>query len=334
VMKFLRNSQVTKSALVLGVVSFIATLAAWLTDIRFGIFTLLLCAVFLALYLCFTYQRYRKIETLSLDIDRILHGDDHVLLADYEEGELSILQTELHKMTVRLREQRQRLQEDKIFLAEFLADISHQIRTPLTSLELITAMLSEPDLSDEKRLSLLREYHSLLSRIDTLVTALLKISRLDAGAITFKQESVSLKFLSDIAISPLLVPMELREQTLICKADGFVLCDAAWTAEAIGNIVKNCMEHTPAGGTIELRAEETALYSEITVSDNGAGIAKEDLPHVFERFYKGKDSDSAGIGIGLALAKATIASQNGTIKAENDPEGGAKFTVRFYKGTV
>lgn len=128
--------------------------------------------------------------------------------------------------------------------------------------------------------------------------------------------------------------MELRGQALLIHADGAFRGDLSWTSEAIGNIVKNCMEHTPEGGRIEIEATETALFSEIIIKDNGTGISSEDLPHIFERFYKGKDSDGKSFGIGLALSRMIITGQGGTVKAENRKPVGAMFTIRFYKGTV
>lgn len=131
-----------------------------------------------------------------------------------------------------------------------------------------------------------------------------------------------------------IIPMELRGQELRIHADGAFRGDFSWSCEAIGNIVKNCMEHTSEGGRIEIDAAENALYSEIIIKDNGTGISPEDLPHIFERFYKGKDSDGKSFGIGLALSRMIIAGQGGTVKAENRKPVGAMFTIRFYKGTV
>ena len=153
-------------------------------------------------------------------------------------------------MTVRLREQRQRLMKDRAYLADSLADISHQIRTPLTSINLLVQLLSEPDILHQRRLQLTHELYGLLSRIDWLITTLLKISKLDAGTVQFKQEQIAVNQLLRNACEPLLVPMELRGQELTIQASGLFAGDIAWTGEAIGNIVKNCMEHTPEGGEI------------------------------------------------------------------------------------
>ena len=237
-------------------------------------------------------------------------------------------------MTVRLREQQQKLISDKAYLADSLADISHQIRTPLTSINLLVERLSASGLTDECRHQLTNELYGLLDRIDWLITTLLKISKLDAGTVQFNKETVSLEMLINKSCAPLLIPIELRGQELIIRAEGDFYGDPAWTSEAVGNIVKNCMEHTPDGGKIEIEAAENALYSEIVIKDNGIGISPEDLPHIFERFYKGKDSDGKSFGIGLALSRMIIAGQKGTVKAENRKNAGAMFTLRFYKGTV
>lgn len=333
-MRLFRNLEIKGTLLIYGMLTAAATITAFLWERRFGLLMLGVCAVFLAVYLFVTYRRYRRISELALELDRILHGDCQVSLEKYAEGELAVLQSEVYKMTVRLREQQQNLQKDKVYLADSLADISHQIRTPLTSINLLVSLLSEQDITLKRRQQLSHELYEQLSRIEWLITALLKMSRLDAGTAKFKKESISLEELIKRGTAPLLVSLDLRNQTLQVSAEGTFFGDSSWTCEALTNIVKNCMEHTPEGGSIEITAAENALYTEILISDNGRGIAAEDLPHIFERFYKGKDSGEKSFGIGLALARRIITAQDGTIKAENQMSGGAKFTIRFYRGTV
>ena len=334
-MKFFRNPEIRKVTILYAIVSFVAITGAFIWEPDFGIFTIALCIILCVIYLISTYQRYKRLAELASDINRILHGDDvNISLEQYSEGELGVLQSEFHKMTNRLREQKQHLIDDKIYLADSLADISHQIRTPLTSINLLVSLLSEPDISEERRIKLIHDLLGLLSRIDWLITSLLKISKLDAGTVQLKQETIALSDLLRVSTETLLVPIELREQTLSIYAEGNFTGDVSWTSEAIGNVVKNCMEHTQEGGQLTIKAAENALYSEIVIMDNGSGIEKTDLPHIFERFYKGKHSAGQSFGIGLALARMIISAQNGTIKAENRAEHGAIFTIRFYKGTV
>ena len=333
-MKLFRNPEILRTFLLYLVLSAAAVIAAFIMAGSFGWLMLAICAAFIVIWLVQSARRYRRIAELSDDIDRILHGEDHVSLNEYAEGELGILQSEVHKMTIRLREQKQSLVDDKIYLADSLADISHQIRTPLTSINLLVSLLSDPGITDERRGELSRELYSLLSRIDWLITTLLKMSKLDAGTVQFNSETVPMAELIRKSTESVAIPMELRGQELNVTADGSFIGDIGWTAEAITNIVKNCMEHTPEGGKVSVTATDNPLFAEIIISDNGSGIAGEDLPHIFERFYKGKNSADNSFGIGLALARTIITTQNGTIKAENILPHGAKFTIRFYKGTV
>lgn len=332
--KLLKNKEVRKTLILQLVVAIAGFVATFSIDNRAGIIVAIISAFLILIHYISTYERYRKIASLATDINSVLHGNNAISLENYTEGELGILHSEIYKMTIRLREQQQKLMSDKAYLADSIADISHQIRTPLTSINLLVQFLSEPNLTDERRQQLTHELYGLLSRIEWLITTLLKISKLDAGTVQFKEERVSMATLINKSCAPLLVPIELRGQELGIKAEGDFIGDVSWTCEAIGNIVKNCMEHTPEGGKIEIEASENALYTEIVIKDNGTGIAKEDMPHIFERFYKGKDSDDKSFGVGLALARMIITSQKGTVKAENRKPTGAMFSIRFYKGTV
>ena len=332
--KLLKNKEVRKALLWQLLLSAAACAVCFFFDIHAGLTAAGLSLLLMLIYCVSTYRRYQSIAALAGDINQILHGDHAIDFDSYSEGELSILHSEIYKMTIRLREQQQKLMKDKEYLADSLADISHQIRTPLTSINLLVERLSASGLTDECRHQLTNELYELLDRIDWLITTLLKISKLDAGTVSFNKETVSLETLIKKSCSPLLIPIELRGQELIIRAEGDFYGDPAWTSEAVGNIVKNCMEHTPDGGRIEINAAENAPYSEIVIKDNGTGISPEDLPHIFERFYKGKDSDGKSFGIGLALSRMIIAGQKGTVKAENRKNAGAMFTIRFYKGTV
>lgn len=332
--KFLRNPEVRSILLIYIAISAAAIVFAFSLGSEAGLLTACICAVFILIYLVSTYRRYKRISELASDVNRILHGNNDISLENYSEGELAVLHSEIYKMTVRLREQQQKLTEDKIYLADSIADISHQIRTPLTSINLLVEFLSDSAITEKKRQNLTKELYDLLARIDWLITTLLKISKLDAGTVQFKEEIVSLKELIEKASSTLLIPIELHGQELSVIAEGNFCGDISWTCEALGNIIKNCMEHTPEKGKIEIIASENPLYSEIIIKDNGCGIDKEDLPYIFKRFYKGKNSDDKSFGVGLALSRTIITSQNGTVKAENRMPKGAVFTVRFYKKTM
>lgn len=332
--KLFKNKEVSRALLIQIIISVIATVYIFTLNTVAGYISLMLSVVLIIIQLISTYSRYKTITRLSENINKILHGDNTIEIENYSEGELGILHSEIYKMTIRLREQQQKLINDKVFLADSIADISHQIRTPLTSINLMVELLSDPDITVEKRMKLIRDLKGMLNRIDWLIVALLKMSKLDAGTVNFNQETLTMKELMNKACSPLLVPIELRGQELTIKAEGTFTGDISWTCEAVGNIVKNCMEHTPEGGKLEITATENPIYSEIIITDSGCGISKDDLPHIFERFYKGDKSNDKSFGIGLALARMIITSQNGTVKAENRKEKGAKFTIRFYKVTV
>jgi len=335
-MTFFRNKEVKQLLLILAVLSIFLIAAGFAIHLFAGLILLLSCLIFCIVFFIFTQKRYQNISALSEQIDLILHGRDGFDISIFNEGELSILRSDIQKMTVRLREQADTLRRDKTHLADALADISHQIRTPLTSIRMLTSFLAKADLESGERLEFSREMESLIGRIDWLLTTLLKISKIDAGTAHFEKEEFSLYRLLKKSAQPLEIPLELREISLKidCDESITITMDTNWMAEAIGNILKNCIEHTPQGGKIEICCTQNAVFTQIEICDNGSGIDSEDLPHVFERFYQGKHTKYGSFGVGLALCRMILSAQNATVKAENHPAGGACFKIKMYHQNI
>ena len=313
-----------------------AIIAAWtLCGASAALIAFASALAYTLLFLRTTRARYRAIAELSDSIDRVLHDSAINLIALSSEGELSILRAEIQKMVVRLRQTASALQADKSQLSDAIADISHQLRTPLTSMNLTVSLLRREGVSEARRIELARELQKSLRRIDWLIETLLKLSRIDAGTAKFESARVSVRALVDRSVEPLTISMELRglEAETAVRDETFA-GDLAWSVEALGNVIKNCVEHTPPGGKIAIQARETPIFTEITIADTGSGFTPGDIPHLFERFYRGQNASAESVGIGLALAREIIARQNGTIQAANRREGGAQFTIRFYKEIV
>ena len=333
-------------------------------------------AALTALFTALTSRRYHELARMAERVDEALHGNRDVTLSDMREGELSILASEVDKALTRLTLSAEELASERTTLADSLADISHQLRTPLTSLGLTLALARK----EASRASLpallehLRTSERLLAQMQWLVGALLKLARIDAGTVRLTRELVDVERLSAEAAEPLAIRFDIADVRLersIQPGASFV-GDAAWTREALENVLKNCLEHTPAGGHVRISATEDAIACRITVTDTGPGIAEEDLPHVFERFYRGcaggarnerpigadapfendgparatrqepvsaRDVNPAGVGIGLSLAQSLVTAQDGRIVAGNevDAEGnvtGARFDIVFFKAVV
>lgn len=327
-MGYFRNPEVRMECILWGILVVLAAAIGGLAGTFIGI-------VFAAFHFLSSALRYRRISMLADEVQHFLHGSDFVDIAEEKEGELAILRSEIQKMVNQLSHQTKLLAEDKRYLMNSIADISHQIRTPLTAINLIVSRL-RGDCEKEKRLELVRELERLLCHTDWLIETLLKMAKLDAGTVRMKRLPVSVPTLVQEATGDLVIPVELRQQSLSisCPENASFQGDLSWTREALGNLVKNCMEHTPEGGRIHITVTDNQLYTEIVVSDNGPGIAPEDLPHIFERFYKGKDSSKSSVGIGLALARMIVKEQGGILSASNARGGGARFEMRFYKGVV
>ncbi|WP_113927939.1 HAMP domain-containing sensor histidine kinase [Bacillus sp. P14.5] len=283
--------------------------------------------------LVFTKWRYREIEKLSGYLRRISNGDYDLDVRDNYEGELSILKSDIYKVTLMLSEQSSHLEQDKIKLTNAISDISHQLKTPLTSMTVMADLLSDKDLDESKRAEFTQNITVQLERIEWLVSSLLKISKIDAGTVVFKKNNVPVRDLIARAAQPVSIPMDIKEQTFLIEGDNDVTFtgDPQWTAEAIINILKNCVEHTPNGGKISISYSENPLFTEIRVKDNGKGIPKEELPYIFRRFYKGRNAGEDSLGIGLAMAYSIITGQQGDIEVRSESGIGTEFIIKFYR---
>lgn len=304
------------------------------------------------IFMILTNRRYRALAKMAANLDRVLAGERDIRLRDMSEGELAILSSEIDKVIARLNLTVGELQAEKLALSDALADISHQLKTPLTSIAISTELVRDRLCArgdSEDLVERLRLIQTLQARVEDLVATLLKLARIDAGVIKLVRGAVDARELVRKSFEPLAIAFDIADVRFSADVqDGASYeGDLTWSVEALENILKNCMEHTPAGGCVSVRVTEDILACRIRIEDTGPGIAESDLPHIFERFYRGsRDANAtpsevnpAGVGIGLALSKSLVTAQGGTLTAENlrDENGnvtGAAFNLVFFKTVV
>ncbi|WP_379129532.1 sensor histidine kinase [Paenibacillus sp. sgz500958] len=287
----------------------------------------LVATVFLGLH----RRQKQRIDGLTGYLGAINLGKESVLPQAAEDA-LSLLEDELHKTVVELRQTRESALHARQSLADNLADIAHQLKTPLTSISMMTELLAESRQGVPEDAIYVERIQSRLQHFEHLIAALLMLSKLDAGILELRKDTVDVQEMLAEAVEPLKDIITERRQTLSVQGEPVVtfIGDPRWSAEAIRNLIKNCSEHTPAGGSVTLSFEQNPLYTKIVVEDNGEGLNPEDIPRLFERFFRGKNTRKDSVGIGLAFAKSIMEKQNGQIRAANRPEGGASFTVKIY----
>lgn len=274
---------------------------------------------------------YKKIAKIDKYMNNILNDDYSINIKDYCEGDISNLKNDIYKMTIKLKEQSELLIKEKKYLEETLQDISHQIKTPLTSMYMINDILTNEKDENIKKEFLIKNKNQI-ERIEWLVTSLLKLSRLESGTVKLKKEKINLKELVDKSIEPINVLLELRNIKLTKNIiDVNLVVDINWTVEALLNVIKNACEHT--FDKIEIVGSTNPLYTEIKIIDNGIGISKKDIKHIFERFYKGNHNKES-IGIGLNMSKKIINLQNGLIEVESKEGVGSTFIIKLYKNNL
>ena len=275
------------------------------------------------------WVRRKELAALAADIQRLIDGQK-VDIRDHREGSLSILKNDIHTLATSLNEQANNLQKEKTALANSLADISHQLKTPLTAMMMMAELLETAP--PEKAAEFTANLKHGLAQTGWLVNALLKMAKLDSGVVSFNKEAVSAMDLVELALQPLHILLDIKGQQVQWNepVDLTFPCDKNWTAEALTNIIKNASEHSPENSTIEISAGVNPLYKWLAVTDPGPGIPKTEMKRLFKRFSGSRQE--AGTGIGLPLALAVMRGQNGDIEVTGGGDGtGARFELRFYK---
>ena len=296
------------------------------------IYISILIIIVFSILIIYINKIYNKIRKLSIYTNDILNNKYNMDIREYSEGDISNLKNDLYKMTIKLKEQNELSLKDKIYLQDTLSDISHQLKTPLTSMYVINELLYDDKLDKSLKKELLNKSKKGLERIEWLITSLLKMSRLDSGSEKLILENVKLINIINKTIEPIRIPLELKNINLnvSCSNDIKVNVDVNWTTEALINILKNAMEHTLENGNINIVCSDNPLYTMISISDDGCGISKKDLPHIFERFYKGMGNKES-IGIGLNMSKKIIESENGNISVKSKENEGTTFIIKLFK---
>jgi len=360
-----RNKELRRLSLLFLILAVAATITGFALNIAAGVVAICSAAAFGTAFLIFTRSRYRELAEIADQVDAVMHHEEYLHLEGFEEGELAILKSEINKMAICIREQNASLKEDKRYLADSLADIAHQLRTPLTSANLIVSLLRQDGGTDSSK-ELVHELEELLLQMDWLITTLLKISRLDAGVVDFQIKPVPVRKLIAASLRALAIQIELMDIEIQVNVpdDCVIPGDFHWLVEAVRNILKNCVESSGHGGRIEISCKDNPLFLRLIIHDSGPGFDLDELPYIFVRFFSGNkmaaeaaerdnscpstkdnpnESSGSGLeaqdanertcgwGIGLALSKMIVNRLNGSLTAANHPIKGAVFSIRFEK---
>ena len=294
------------------------------------LFILILSIIFFK----YNHSESKKINEITKYIEEINRGNYKLNIEENTEDELSILKNELYKITIMLKEVAENSQKDKTTLKDSLSDISHQIKTPITSiLIMLDNILSDVYMPEYIKIDFIKDIKRDIINIKFLVESILKLSKIDSNSIKFIKKEVFIKDIINEAVKNVSMLSELKNIEIIVSGDDSIktICDLKWQVEAITNILKNCIEHSYENRKIYINYNQNNMYTELKIEDNGTGIDAKDLPHIFERFYKGKNSSSDSVGIGLALSKSIIESNNGYIQVDSELNKGTTFIIKYLK---
>lgn len=300
------------------------------TAVLIGIFGIASLSIFMRYVLI----QEKELKEINEYIKEVNNKNYSLKIEDNKDGELSRLRNELYKTTVILREAAENSEEEKEKLSIAIADISHQLKTPLTSIRIMLDNISDnPDMLQEIREDFIQDISKQVEHMSSLVISLLKIAKFDAGTIKMENEEIDAKKLIDSVINNLAILIEIKEIEVITKIDekAIFIADYKWQQEALTNILKNAIEHSQPKSNIYIIVENTSIFLKIKIKDEGQGIEQKDLKHIFERFYKAKNCNEDSIGIGLSLAKTIIEQNNGYIKATSEVGKGTLFEIKYIK---
>lgn len=297
--------------------------------------SIILGLIFIIILVFIIYERKKskEINEIIKCIEQINKKNYALNIDKISEDELSILKQEIYKTTIMLKEDAYNSKKDKLELKDSLSNISHQLKTPLTSILIILENLEDsPDMDDKIRLDFIRDIKREIININFLVQSLLKLSRLETNTVHFLNKKVLLKDIILKSVKNVSLIADVKNVKLVVNEKGkaFINCDEKWQIEAFSNVIKNCVEHSYAGGIVNITISKNNLYTQVLIKDYGDGISKRDIKHIFDRFYKGENSSYDSIGIGLSLAKSIIEKSNGNISVISD-ENGTEFIIKYFK---
>lgn len=300
------------------------------TAVLIGIFGIASLSIFMRYVLI----QEKELKEINEYIKEVNNKNYSLKIEDNKDGELSRLRNKLYKTTVILRKAAENSEEEKEKLSIAIADISHQLKTPLTSIRIMLDNISDnPDMPQEIREDFIQDISKQVEHMSSLVISLLKIAKFDAGTIKMENEEIDAKKLIDSVINNLAILIEIKEIEVITKIDekAIFIADYKWQQEALTNILKNAIEHSQPKSNIYIIVENTSIFLKIKIKDEGQGIEQKDLKHIFERFYRAKNCNEDSIGIGLSLAKTIIEQNNGYIKATSEVGKGTLFEIKYIK---